>query len=201
LRSRRCRRPGRAKIERWRCRYPAAGVPGRWVGRHRRASAGGRDTRIDAARGAQHGAAMIVCVQRVDDGISSVAARTRIVSAAGIRLDLRKSVRPFKGIFCHDISEFESYIPSHAVGLCEPCLGCTLLRVIPQRSCRPLYPSLCSRSFAFHQRYRYPPFSDSRNCRDFAPRRVGELRDATALPPEERRPACEQRPASNWRRR
>jgi hypothetical protein len=27
------------------------------------------------------------------------------------------------------------------------------------RSCSPLYPSLCSRSFTFHQRYRYPPFS------------------------------------------
>ena len=26
--------------------------------------------------------------------------------------------------------------------------------------------------------------SDSRNCRDFAPRRVGELRNATALPPK-----------------
>jgi hypothetical protein len=24
-------------------------------------------------------------------------------------------VRPFKGIFCDDISEFESYMPSHAV--------------------------------------------------------------------------------------
>ena len=35
---------------------------------------------------------------------STVAARTRIVSAAGIRLDHRKSVRPFKGIFCDDIS-------------------------------------------------------------------------------------------------
>src|SRR2546430_4709649 len=45
----------------------------------------------------------------------TVAVRTRIVSAAGIRLDHRKSVRPFKGIFCHDISEFESYMPSHAV--------------------------------------------------------------------------------------
>ena len=31
-------------------------------------------------------------------------------------LDPRKSARPFKGIFCHDISEFESYMPSHAVG-------------------------------------------------------------------------------------
>jgi hypothetical protein len=45
-----------------------------------------------------------------------VAPRTRIASAAGIRLDQRKSVRPFKGIFCHDISEFESYMPIHAVG-------------------------------------------------------------------------------------
>src|SRR5262245_35488350 len=26
-----------------------------------------------------------------------------------------KSMRPFKGIFCHDISEFESYMPSQAV--------------------------------------------------------------------------------------
>jgi hypothetical protein len=46
----------------------------------------------------------------------TVAARTRIASAAGIRLNHRKSLRPFKGIFCHDISEFESYMPSHAVG-------------------------------------------------------------------------------------
>ena len=45
----------------------------------------------------------------------TVAARMRIVSAAGIRLDHRKSVRPFKGIFCHDVCEFESYMPSHAV--------------------------------------------------------------------------------------
>jgi hypothetical protein len=42
---------------------------------------------------------------------------TRIVSVAGIRLDHRKFVRPFKGIFCPDISEFESRMPSHAVGL------------------------------------------------------------------------------------
>src|SRR5262249_56771036 len=32
-----------------------------------------------------------------------------------IRLDHRKSVRPFKGIFCNDVSEFESYMPSQAV--------------------------------------------------------------------------------------
>jgi hypothetical protein len=40
----------------------------------------------------------------------TVAAQTRIVSMARIRLDPWKSVRP-----CHDISEFESYMPSHAV--------------------------------------------------------------------------------------
>jgi hypothetical protein len=44
------------------------------------------------------------------------AAQTRIVSVARIRLDSWKFVRPFKGIFCDDISEFESYHPSHAVG-------------------------------------------------------------------------------------
>jgi hypothetical protein len=48
--------------------------------------------------------------------IRSAAAQTRIVSVARPRLDLRKSVRPFKGIFCDDISEFESDHPSHAVG-------------------------------------------------------------------------------------
>jgi hypothetical protein len=46
----------------------------------------------------------------------SGAAQTRIVSVAGIRLDPRKSVRSFKGIICGDISEFASYMPSHAVG-------------------------------------------------------------------------------------
>jgi hypothetical protein len=36
---------------------------------------------------------------------SNAAAQTGIVSVAGIRLDSRKSVQPFKGIFCDDISE------------------------------------------------------------------------------------------------
>jgi hypothetical protein len=44
--------------------------------------------------------------------------KTRIVSVARIRLNPWKTVRPFKGI-CDDISEFESYMPSHAVGLHE----------------------------------------------------------------------------------
>jgi hypothetical protein len=48
----------------------------------------------------------------------TVAARTRIVSKARIRRDQRKSVRPFKGIFCDDISEFESSHPSQPVRLC-----------------------------------------------------------------------------------
>ena len=43
------------------------------------------------------------------------AAQTRIVCVAGIRLDSRKSVRPFKGIICPDISEFESHMLSQAV--------------------------------------------------------------------------------------
>jgi hypothetical protein len=48
--------------------------------------------------------------------IPNAAAQTRVVSRAGIRLDSRKSVRPFKGIICDDISEFESHMASHAVG-------------------------------------------------------------------------------------
>ena len=76
---------------------------------------------------AQHGAAMIaeglkvVCVQRVDEGLSSKAPSGVLLAAPrpprdfGNSVDHEKSVRPFKGIFCRDISEFESYMPSHAV--------------------------------------------------------------------------------------
>ena len=49
--------------------------------------------------------------------ITGAAAQTRMVSVAGIRLDSRKSVRHFKGIIPDDISQFESHMPSHAVGL------------------------------------------------------------------------------------
>ena len=31
-----------------------------------------------------------------------------------------KSVRPFKVIFCHDLSEFESYMPSQPVAFLRP---------------------------------------------------------------------------------
>jgi hypothetical protein len=48
---------------------------------------------------------------------------TRLVSAARIQLDHRKSVRSFKGIICVDISEFESYMPSHAVGSLKGASG------------------------------------------------------------------------------
>jgi hypothetical protein len=50
-------------------------------------------------------------------GHSPVARRAAVVSVARIWLHPRKFVRPFKGIICGDISEFESYHPSHAVGL------------------------------------------------------------------------------------
>src|SRR5262245_47586366 len=74
--------------------------------------------------------------------IPGAAAQTRVVSLAGIRLDSRKSVRPFKGIICYDISEFESYMPSQAVGslwrvypvhgLCEQRMAQARFRVHPQ---------------------------------------------------------------------
>jgi len=47
--------------------------------------------------------------------LRNAAAQTRIVSAARIRLDSGKFVRPFKQIICGDISEFESHMPSQAV--------------------------------------------------------------------------------------
>jgi hypothetical protein len=45
-----------------------------------------------------------------------LAAQTRIISAARIRLDFRKSVRRYKGIICADVSELESHMPSQSVG-------------------------------------------------------------------------------------
>src|SRR5262244_2853197 len=48
--------------------------------------------------------------------IPGAAAQMRVVSLAGIRLDRRKSTRLFKGIICDGISEFESHMPSQAVG-------------------------------------------------------------------------------------
>src|SRR6516164_11082430 len=47
--------------------------------------------------------------------IPGAAAQTRVVSLAGIQLGSWESARAFKGIICDDVSEFESYMPSHAV--------------------------------------------------------------------------------------
>jgi hypothetical protein len=47
------------------------------------------------------------------------AAQTRVISMSGIRLGSGKSARAFKEIICDDVSEFESYMPSHAVGLSQ----------------------------------------------------------------------------------
>jgi hypothetical protein len=44
-----------------------------------------------------------------------------MVSVARIRFESWKSARAFKGIICDNISEFESYMPSHAVSLCGLC--------------------------------------------------------------------------------
>src|SRR5882724_10690050 len=48
--------------------------------------------------------------------IPGAAAQTRMVSVAKIRLGSCESARSFKGIICDDVSEFESHMPSHAVG-------------------------------------------------------------------------------------
>src|SRR5207344_2558102 len=60
--------------------------------------------------------------------IPGAAAQTRMVSMAAIRLGSWESARAFKGIICDDISEFESHMPSHAVG--------SLWRVYPVRGAR-----------------------------------------------------------------
>ena len=60
------------------------------------------------------------------------AAQTRIVSKARIRLDSRKSVRSFKGIICVDISEFESCMPSQAVGSPSPSISKRLKSLCPR---------------------------------------------------------------------
>ena len=63
-----------------------------------------------------------VCARTRDAGrrselrIPGIAAQTRMVSLARIRLASRKSPRIFKRIICDDVSEFESHMPSQAVG-------------------------------------------------------------------------------------
>src|SRR6516162_10234186 len=60
--------------------------------------------------------------------IPGAAAQTRVVSMVGIRLGSWESARAFKGIIRDDVCEFESYMPSHAVG--------SLWRVYPVRGAR-----------------------------------------------------------------
>ncbi len=60
----------------------------------------------------------------VSPDATNAAAQTRIVSKARIRLDSCKSVRSFKGIFCHDIFEFESF--SIGAGLCQALSDCSV---------------------------------------------------------------------------
>jgi hypothetical protein len=75
-----------------------------WIGRHR----------VQFARLREDARGMLAlgpsCVP------PGAAAQPRMVSVVRIRLDSHKSLRPFKGIICDDISEFESYHLSHAVG-------------------------------------------------------------------------------------
>jgi hypothetical protein len=80
--------------------------------------------------------------------IPGAAAQTRVVSMAGIRLGSWESARAFKGIICDDISEFESYMPSHAVVSVGP-LECAKIRSgqTPNRS--PSWWQLCfARSYS-----------------------------------------------------
>src|SRR5262245_28268294 len=50
--------------------------------------------------------------------------KTRTVSVAGIRMDSQEFARPFKGIICADISEFESF--SIGAGWCQALSDCSV---------------------------------------------------------------------------
>jgi hypothetical protein len=71
--------------------------------------------------------------------LANGAAQTRIVSMARIWLGSRESARAFRGIIWDDISEFESHMPSHAVGLSQvrsPAIVSFALRRLNVRFCR-----------------------------------------------------------------
>jgi hypothetical protein len=84
--------------------------------------------------------------------IPSAAAQTRVVSTSGIRLGSEESARAFKGVICDDISEFESHMPSHAVGL-------------PQRRCEPR--AVPGRAASAYRSYRLgtDEFAEAKNYR------------------------------------
>src|SRR5947209_8845726 len=72
----------------------------------------------------------------------SGAAQTRVVSAARIRLDPRKSVRSYKGIIYGGISEFESYMPGRQSGLLGLRPACKNTDTcVPRRSQRSRLPN------------------------------------------------------------
>jgi hypothetical protein len=56
--------------------------------------------------------------------VLDAAAQTRIVSAGQNLVDPRKSIRPFKGIICADVSEFESF--SIGAGWCQALSDCSV---------------------------------------------------------------------------
>src|SRR5215469_3898755 len=84
--------------------------------------------------------------------IPRAAAQTRVVSVAGIRLRPWESARAFKGIFCDDISEFESHMPSQPVqSLCAMSRSQEFLRHSRE---------LCLRGFALQDIELMPKHKD-----------------------------------------
>jgi hypothetical protein len=99
------------------------------------------------------------CVAR--EVIFCQAGPSRIVSVARIRQDPRKSARSFKRLIFPDISEFESHMPSHAVGSvgCAPCLPTSITRrrkTVTSRWQRPRRRTCCITRSRWRSRGRSP---------------------------------------------
>jgi hypothetical protein len=127
------------------------------------------------------------------------AAQTRIVSVARIRLDPPQILRPFKGIICGDVSEFECYMPSHAVWLCGICPGCRIMcrrgrqradcprgtddRQAPpgSRASTENLTSLAAMLMCF-QPFIFIPRSGRQACRSIRPLPLGSCRPRSGLP-------------------
>src|SRR5215211_1226640 len=107
-----------AQSEQWCC----------WIGRSRIVSGPAEIAAIPALSAIDQRprkASLLTSWLRPELRFPHAAAQTRIVSVARIRPDSRKSVRPFKAIFCDDISEFESYQLSQPVeSLRRDLYGC-----------------------------------------------------------------------------
>src|SRR5262245_53955912 len=90
----------------------ALNPPGQWTN-HTSANCFGIDDRRETVR-------QVIARSALEPALGpSCASPTRSSNANSLcrqfRLDSRKSVRPFKGIICDDVSEFESCMPSQAV--------------------------------------------------------------------------------------